>query len=192
VLSLSAFRRSHVSCWWRHKLDPRGLSDMDTKASRTRIDHAENDGTLCSVRGQGSFDQVRWEWLYGSISSHKSKISLQQCLGKFIVKKRMTMYSARPPDCIATFRLVINLMHSCGFVNYPTEHFTAPESLSDPVDCPSCRRKTPTKKQHTFAKLPKVLCLHLKRFDAATNNKIDDFVSFPASGLDMGRMLPHW
>jgi hypothetical protein len=106
--------------------------------------------------------------------------------------KKMTMYSARPPNCIATFRLVINLMHSCGFVNYPTEHFTAPESLSDPVDCPSCRRKTPTKKQHTFAKLPKVLCLHLKRFDAATNKKIDDFVSFPASGQDMGRMLPHW
>jgi hypothetical protein len=76
----------------------------------------------------------------------KSKNSLQWCLGKFIFKKRMTMYSTRPPNCIATFRLVINLMHSCGFVNYPTEHFTAPESLSDPVDCPSCRRKTPTKK----------------------------------------------
>jgi uncharacterized UBP type Zn finger protein len=72
------------------------------------------------------------------------------------------------------------------------EHFTAPEALGDPVDCPSCGRKTPTKKQHSFAKLPKVLCLHLKRFDAAKNKKIDDFVSFPATGLDMGRLLPHW
>jgi len=72
------------------------------------------------------------------------------------------------------------------------EQFTTPESLADPVDCPSCGRKTATKKQHTFAKLPKVLCLHLKRFDAAKNRKIDDFVSFPAYGLDMGNMLPHW
>lgn len=72
------------------------------------------------------------------------------------------------------------------------KHFTAPESLGDPVHCPSCRKKTPTKKQHTFAKLPRVLCLHLKRFDAANNKKIDDFVSFPAYGLDMGQHLPHW
>jgi uncharacterized UBP type Zn finger protein len=72
------------------------------------------------------------------------------------------------------------------------EHFTAPESLADPVDCPRCTKKTPTKKQHTFAKLPKVLCLHLKRFDAAKNRKIDDFVAFPAHGLDMGKFLPHW
>lgn len=72
------------------------------------------------------------------------------------------------------------------------EQFTAPEALADPVDCPSCKRKTATKKQHTFAKLPKVLCLHLKRFDAAKNRKIDDFVSFPAQGLDMGKLLPHW
>jgi ubiquitin C-terminal hydrolase len=121
-----------------------------------------------------------------------SKISLQRCLGKFIVEKLMTMYSARPPNCIATFRLAINLTYSWYFVIYLTDHFTAPESLSDPVDCPSCRRKTPTKKQHTFAKLPKVLCLHLKRFDAVTNKKVDDFVRFPASSLDMGRMLPHW
>lgn len=41
----------------------------------------------------------------------KSKISLQRCLGKFIVEKRMITYSARPPNCIATFRLVINLMY---------------------------------------------------------------------------------
>lgn len=72
------------------------------------------------------------------------------------------------------------------------EHFTSPESLGDSVDCPSCKKKTPTKKQHTFAKLPKVLCLHLKRFDAAKNKKISDLVSFPATGLDMGPMLPHW
>ena len=72
------------------------------------------------------------------------------------------------------------------------EHFTHPEALSDTVHCPSCNAKTKTLKQHTFSKLPKVLCLHLKRFDAASNKKITDFVSFPAYGLDMGKHLPHW
>jgi len=70
-------------------------------------------------------------------------------------------------------------------------HFTLPESLTDPVDCPSCGKKTPTKKQHVVSKLPKVLCLHLKRFDAAQNRKIEDYVSFPAK-LNMGPFLPHW
>jgi ubiquitin C-terminal hydrolase len=72
------------------------------------------------------------------------------------------------------------------------EHFILPEKLGDPIDCPNCAKRTSTRKQHTFAKLPKVLCLHLKRFDAARNKKIDDFVSFPAKGLNMGPLLSHW
>jgi ubiquitin C-terminal hydrolase len=72
------------------------------------------------------------------------------------------------------------------------EHFVVPEKLGDPIDCPHCEKRTTTKKQHTFAKLPKVLCLHLKRFDAARNKKIDEFVSFPAHGLNMGPLLSHW
>jgi len=71
-------------------------------------------------------------------------------------------------------------------------HFTRPETLADPVYCPSCNSKTKTLKQHTFSKLPEVLCLHLKRFDAAANKKISDFVAFPGYGLDMGKYLPHW
>ena len=72
------------------------------------------------------------------------------------------------------------------------KQFTHPESLGDPVDCPTCKTKTRTRKQHTFGRLPKILCLHLKRFDAAKNRKITDFVSFPARGLDMGPFLPQW
>jgi ubiquitin C-terminal hydrolase len=72
------------------------------------------------------------------------------------------------------------------------EHFVLPEKLVDLVYCASCGKKTETKKQHTFAKLPKVLCLHLKRFDAALNRKIENFVSFPANGLNMGSLLSHW
>jgi ubiquitin carboxyl-terminal hydrolase 22/27/51 len=32
----------------------------------------------------------------------------------------------------------------------------------------------------------------LKRFDAANNKKIEEFVSFPCKGLNMGPFLPHW
>jgi len=72
------------------------------------------------------------------------------------------------------------------------EHFVLPEELVDLVYCSSCGKKTRTKKQHTFSRLPKILCLHLKRFDAARNKKIDHFVSFPSSGLNMGKLLSHW
>ena len=71
-------------------------------------------------------------------------------------------------------------------------HFTMPELLADPVDCPSCGKKTQTKKQHVVSKLPKILCLHMKRFDSAQNRKIEDFVAFPSQGLNMGQYLPHW
>eukprot|EP00536_Pseudo-nitzschia_multiseries_P008943 jgi/Psemu1/306147/fgenesh1_kg.238_\ len=72
------------------------------------------------------------------------------------------------------------------------EHFIVPEKLGDLVYCSVCGKKTPTKKQHTFAKLPKILCLHLKRFDATKNKKIENFVSFPRRGLNMGSLLSHW
>eukprot|EP00957_Ditylum_brightwellii_P162760 12394099-Ditylum_brightwellii.AAC.1 len=42
------------------------------------------------------------------------------------------------------------------------KHFTCPQALTDQVHCPSCDMKYPTRKQNTFAKLPKILCLHLK------------------------------
>lgn len=71
-------------------------------------------------------------------------------------------------------------------------HFTMPEMLTDPVVCQTCGKKTPTKKQHVVSKLPKILCLHLKRFDAALNRKIEDFVAFPSKRLNMGQYLPHW
>ena len=72
------------------------------------------------------------------------------------------------------------------------EHFVSPEDLGDVVHCPACDKKTHTKKQHTFATLPKVLCFHLKRFDAAQNKKIEEFVAFPSKQLNMGKFLAQW
>jgi len=71
-------------------------------------------------------------------------------------------------------------------------HFVLPEVLADPVDCPICKAQTPTTRQHVFSRLPRILVLHLKRFDPTENRKIEEFVSFPAHGLNMGAYLPHW
>ncbi|CAM9372425.1 unnamed protein product, partial [Scytosiphon promiscuus] len=65
--------------------------------------------------------------------------------------------------------------------------FAARESLSVRMACDSCSTASVCKtKQMSFCSLPRVLVLHLKRFDAMSDRKIDDFVSFPARGLDMG------
>ena len=71
------------------------------------------------------------------------------------------------------------------------KHFTIPEALIDQVYCEECGMKTPTLKQHTFATLPQVLCLHLKRFNFLTKKKIIEPVVFPES-LNMGSYLPGW
>ena len=70
--------------------------------------------------------------------------------------------------------------------------FTSPETLCDMVSCVSCNAMRPVKKQLTLSKLPRVLCLHLKRFESRTNKKIVNPVRFPITGLDMGKFLPHW
>lgn len=69
------------------------------------------------------------------------------------------------------------------------QSFTTPETLTDPVDCPFCRKKTETKQQHVIRRLPRLLVLHLKRFD--NNRKMEDLVSFPEH-VNMGVYLPHW
>ena len=71
-------------------------------------------------------------------------------------------------------------------------HFTTPEELVDPVHCPLCAKKTTTTKQLVISHLPRVLCLHLKRFQGATGRKLEAFVSFPSDDLNLGPYLPQW
>eukprot|EP00903_Cladosiphon_okamuranus_P012221 g11461.t1 len=71
--------------------------------------------------------------------------------------------------------------------------FAARENLTVRMACDSCAATSVCKtKQMSFCSLPRVLVLHLKRFDAMADRKIDDFVSFPARGLDMGKYLTGW
>ncbi|XP_068131886.1 ubiquitin carboxyl-terminal hydrolase 3 isoform X2 [Hyperolius riggenbachi] len=53
--------------------------------------------------------------------------------------------------------------------------------------CLKCKKKQKSTKKFWIQKLPKVLCLHLKRFHwtAYLRNKVDTYVDFPLQGLDM-------
>lgn len=53
--------------------------------------------------------------------------------------------------------------------------------------CHTCKMRQKSTKKFWIKKLPKVLCLHLKRFHWTTffRNKVDTYVKFPMRGLDM-------
>uniref|UniRef100_W5LF38 Ubiquitin carboxyl-terminal hydrolase n=2 Tax=Astyanax mexicanus TaxID=7994 RepID=W5LF38_ASTMX len=57
--------------------------------------------------------------------------------------------------------------------------------------CHKCKKRQKSTKKFWVQKLPKVLCLHLKRFHwtAFLRNKVDTYVEFPLRGLDMKRFL---
>ncbi|CAM9160955.1 unnamed protein product, partial [Phaeothamnion confervicola] len=69
------------------------------------------------------------------------------------------------------------------------DRFVAREHLGADMPCERCAGRRPKTKRMSFASLPTVLTLHLKRFDAVTDRKIEDFVRFPARDLDLGRYL---
>uniref|UniRef100_A0A8C9ZLD5 Ubiquitin carboxyl-terminal hydrolase n=1 Tax=Sander lucioperca TaxID=283035 RepID=A0A8C9ZLD5_SANLU len=53
--------------------------------------------------------------------------------------------------------------------------------------CHKCKKRQKSTKKFWIQKLPKVLCLHLKRFHwtAFLRNKVDTYVEFPLKGMDM-------
>uniref|UniRef100_A0A7N6AEL5 Ubiquitin carboxyl-terminal hydrolase n=1 Tax=Anabas testudineus TaxID=64144 RepID=A0A7N6AEL5_ANATE len=57
--------------------------------------------------------------------------------------------------------------------------------------CHKCKKRQKSTKKFWIQKLPKVLCLHLKRFHwtAFLRNKVDTYVEFPLKGLDMRGFL---
>ncbi|XP_060933364.1 ubiquitin carboxyl-terminal hydrolase 3 [Limanda limanda] len=57
--------------------------------------------------------------------------------------------------------------------------------------CHKCKKRQKSTKKFWVQTLPKVLCLHLKRFHwtAFLRNKVDTYVEFPLKGLDMSGYL---
>ncbi|THV02554.1 hypothetical protein K435DRAFT_345687 [Dendrothele bispora CBS 962.96] len=62
----------------------------------------------------------------------------------------------------------------------------------DAWDCPRCKTKRTATKQLSLARLPPILVIHLKRFEAngRFSDKIDTFVDFPLRSLDMTGYMP--
>uniref|UniRef100_A0A3P8USG7 Ubiquitin carboxyl-terminal hydrolase n=1 Tax=Cynoglossus semilaevis TaxID=244447 RepID=A0A3P8USG7_CYNSE len=74
-------------------------------------------------------------------------------------------------------------------VHYCLRSFTDLEELDETelYYCHKCKKRQKSTKKFWIQKLPKVLCLHLKRFHwtAFLRNKVDTYVDFPLRGLDM-------
>ncbi|KAF8892174.1 hypothetical protein BD779DRAFT_1610331 [Infundibulicybe gibba] len=62
----------------------------------------------------------------------------------------------------------------------------------DAWDCPRCKVKRRASKQLSLARLPPVLVIHLKRFEAngRFSDKVDTFVDFPMKSLDLTNFMP--
>ncbi|KAF9474821.1 cysteine proteinase [Pholiota conissans] len=62
----------------------------------------------------------------------------------------------------------------------------------DAWDCPQCKAKRRASKKLSLARLPPVLMIHLKRFEAngRFSDKIDTFVEFPMKSLDLTNYMP--
>lgn len=71
------------------------------------------------------------------------------------------------------------------------EHFTKEELMEeDSIACPKCK-KTKFSKKLTFWRLPRVLVIHLKRFNFGRfrRDKLDNAVKFPLKDLDLSQFV---
>lgn len=59
-------------------------------------------------------------------------------------------------------------------------------------DCPKCKTKRRASKTLSLARLPPVLLIHFKRFEAngRFSDKIDTFVEYPMKSLDLTNYMP--
>jgi len=59
-------------------------------------------------------------------------------------------------------------------------------------DCPQCKTKRRASKTLSLARLPPILLIHLKRFEAngRFSDKVDTFVEYPMKALDLTNYMP--
>ncbi|KAF6761810.1 ubiquitin carboxyl-terminal hydrolase 4 [Ephemerocybe angulata] len=62
----------------------------------------------------------------------------------------------------------------------------------DAWDCPQCKTKRRASKTLSLARLPPILLIHLKRFEAngRFSDKVDTFVEYPMKSLDLTNYMP--
>ena len=66
------------------------------------------------------------------------------------------------------------------------EDYISAESLSTPIFCEKCKEHRTSTKKLSIKKPPKILAVHLKRFDAVSQRKVHAKVTFPLDHFDVG------
>lgn len=78
------------------------------------------------------------------------------------------------------------------FSLFPSPLFFVPCHIPSTRDCPKCKTKRRASKTLSLARLPPVLLIHFKRFEAngRFSDKIDTFVEYPMKSLDLTNYMP--
>lgn len=78
------------------------------------------------------------------------------------------------------------------YVSRPLPSCPIPNLLYPIRDCPRCKVKRRATKTLSLARLPPILVIHLKRFEAngRFSDKVDTFVDFPVKSLDLTELMP--
>lgn len=66
------------------------------------------------------------------------------------------------------------------------EDYISAESLSTPIFCEKCKEHRESVKKLSIKKPPKILAVHLKRFDAVSQRKVHAKVTFPLDQFNVG------
>ena len=65
------------------------------------------------------------------------------------------------------------------------DDYATAESLSTPIYCENCKEHRESVKKLSIRKPPKILAVHLKRFDAVSQRKVHTRVNFPLENFDI-------
>ena len=106
----------------------------------------------------------------------------------------LTNLSLKKKDLCPLFKVVHQNFEKIS-INKCFEDFTKEQTLDENnlYTCPNCENKIAAKNKIELYKIPKILIIHLKRFE--NGQKIKTFIDFPVNGLDISpfisRSSPH-
>jgi hypothetical protein len=159
---------------------PFGESTVDWQ----KVDHGQDNQTTLVKQGQGVI--IEWklnkaQQIFGSTNSSPNEVNADAWFDYDTITTKKSRKSS--PVGVASLEDCLN-------------EFTGDEQLSndDSWYCPRCKQHQRASKKIDIWKLPEIMVVHLKRFSQArrSGSKIDKFIDFPLTELDMtDRVLGH-
>lgn len=160
--------------------------DLQSRACRLGLkEHVDNDGDLVHVESLKS----KWPLIYtgGALVCEWSKGVKENLFGEeewgspLKIINDPELEAERQPEAKRVKRALT--IEDC------LKEFTKEEQLgeSDPWYCPNCKDFKQATKKFDLWKVPDILVVHLKRFSSGRigRDKIDSFIDFPITGLDL-------